>query len=274
MKAMPYNPCADSFPAKAWECLRRNKSFLKVLDCIKSSTDEEQRHDEISYAQYEADKIGNDLADLVFSKHECWNTRFSWKQLAKAQRKKFEALFGKQTPLNISKPAPFSGAEYSPFAVELAPTDSDQLASIQEYHILIAVPKAVRHKQHHDQIVADIEKLVPQSSAKAIHLKPGGRRLGSKKDWDAFLLAERWRSQKFNPVEAQLLAAHELFGEDFGSTKEQRRKNAEPYFRRTGSNAKTPKHHSHFETGKMIKNIETSIESVFPSFDPYCPPTK
>lgn len=295
MKPKLYNPCADGFAAKAWECLRRNQSFKEAYNNIVDTKEPDEQRYEKDIAEYKAGKSGNYLARLIFSKHRSWKINKCWSLQPKIDRTAFAALFSKNSKLDLNEEAAFSGAEptaYQPTRFNLddiypeissgnRQLDADkaiaalnELDAVWSHYDLIAVPKTIRHDKHRKRILADIDAQIPKSLFRAITLKNDGRWLGTESDWDIYNLYEGWIKSAYSEKEAQQLTAHEINGEDFGTTKKQRRERASNYLKASGSQTFTGKNKRNPETRDAIKIIKDSIASVFPEFEPYCPPGK
>ena len=295
MKPELYNPCADGYVAKCWECLRRNESFKKWFNLIIETKEPDEQRYEKDSAEYEAGKLGNYLARLIFSKYRSWKINKCWSLQPKINRTAFTALFTQGEKIDLNEEAAFSGAE--PTAYRLNKHDFDdiykminsaerqldadkaitalcELKAIWSHYDLIAVPKKIRHDKHRKKILADIDAQIPKSLFRAITLKNEGRWLGTETDWDIYNLYEGWIKSAYSEKEAQQLTAHEYNGEDFGTTKKQRRERASSFLKKAGSQTFTGKNKRNPETRDAIKIIKNSIASVFPKFEPYCPPGK
>ena len=295
MKPELYNPCADGYVAKCWECLRRNESFKKWFNLIIETKEPDEQRYEKDSAEYEAGKLGNYLARLIFSKYRSWKINKCWSLQPKINRTAFTALFTQGEKIDLNEEAAFSGAE--PTAYRLNKHDFDdiykminsaerqldadkaitalcELKAIWSHYDLIAVPKMIRHDKHRTKILADIDAQIPKSLFKAITLKNDNRWLGTKTDWDIYNLYEGWINLRYSDAISQQLTAHEVKGADFGTSEEARRKRASNYLKASGSQTFTGKNKRNPETRDAIKIIKDSIASVFPKFEPYCPPGK
>ena len=115
LRPKPYNPCADGFAAKAWECLRRNQSFREAFNRIIETKEPDKQRDEKDIAEYEAGKLGNYLARLIFSKYRNWKINKCWRMQTKIDRTAFAALFSQGEELDLNEEAAFSGAEPSAY---------------------------------------------------------------------------------------------------------------------------------------------------------------
>lgn len=295
MKPKLYNPCADGFAAKAWECLRRNQNFKATFNHIIEIKEPEERYYGVLFAENDAGKSGNYLARLIFSKHRNWKINKCWSMQPKINRAAFAALFSKGGKLNLNEEAVFSGAEPTAYRLDAfnlsdinnwlnsgdKNLDADkainaltELAAVCSHYDLIAVPKMIRHDKHRKKIMAEIDEQIPKSLFKAITLKNDGRWLGTETDWDIFNLYERWQNLRYTDAASQQLTAHEVAGHNFGTSEEERREHASSFLKKTGSQTLTGKSKRNPETRDAIKIIQDSIASVFPKFEPYYPPGK
>ena len=279
MKAKPYNPCADGYVAKCWECLRRNEAFRKTFDSLPESGE----HNNFDWLGNE-----NGLAAQVILTYEEWKIDECSSSQKVEQQAKFRVHFSKGErfiPSDDYAEKPFPGAELAAFKVDRSKFDTVRtheerenavldLLKIWLFHDLIAVPKKIRHDKHRKKILADIDAQIPKSLFRAITLKNDGRWLGTESDWDIYNLYEGWIKSAYSEKEAQQLTAHEINGEDFGTTKKQRRERASSFLKKAGSQTFTGKNKRNPETRDAIKIIKDSIASVFPKFEPYCPPGK
>ena len=281
MPATHYNPCTDGFPAKAWECLRRNEAFKKQLEEITKIKDPDDRHWTGESYAYEAERIGNQLAALIFSSAKYWNANTCWKDLPRKKQANFASKFRKGRKGSLSSGYCFTGEElaaYRPDCINRENITAEDLQEINflcEYYDFIAVPKKILHDKHRIEILDDIDAQIPKSLFRAITLKNDGRWLGTKSDWDIYNLYEGWMNLGFLHKVSQQLTAHEVAGDNFGISEKQRRKRANDYLKASGTNETlSTKNKRNPETRDAIKIIKDSIASVFPKFEPYCPPGK
>lgn len=295
MTQVAYNPCKDGFAAKAWECLRRNEGFVKLVQGIKKA-DGADRDDMVMGESHEAEYGGNYAAALMIWYSESWVHSQSWPILRQTLRTDFEKLFSTNPVRNPADDRPqFSGGGNMPYRLErfdlddVCPREPDvpgmranarrvdtnkaldllcRLANEEENHQLIAVPSFVRDDKHRKHILNAIEKLLPKSSLRAVWLKPDNRALGTRDAWDTFLKYEYWTKLGLPSFEASNLVAY------------QRAKDGEA-LKVFSSKAPLPdvykfllkcaRHQRAAEVEKQVNTIEKSIKSVFPLFAPYTP---
>ena len=281
MPATHYNPCTDGFPAKVWECLRRNEALKKQLEEITKIKDPDDRHWTGESYAHEAERIGNELAALILSSAKYWNTNTCWNDLPKKKQANFASKFRKGRKISLSSQHFFTGEELAAYRPEcinrekITAEDLQEINFLCEYYDFIAVPKKISHDKHRTEILDDIEAQIPKSLFRAITLKNDSRWLGTKTDWDIYSLYEGWINLRYPDAISQQLTAHEVKGEDFGTNEEERRKRANDYLKASGTNETlSTKNKRNSETRDAIKIIKNSITSVFPKFEPYCPPGK
>jgi len=198
MKPIGYNPCSDGFPAKVWECLRRNKKFR---DEVESILDTEKSEDDkhwpgVGYGM-EAETRLNYAAAAVFDQITEIDINSPWPNLPAKFRSSFEKLFSDQRDLpNHGYQPQFLGAMPTPFALnkeldyEDPKSSMDRLKYFSETHIFVAVPKHIRDKNHKDVILESINHILPSPALKKSIMNQRGTILGSKRAWDAFLVFE------------------------------------------------------------------------------------
>ena len=230
----------------------------------------------------------NWLAATVIFGYEEWRIDECWSSQKTELQKKLETFFSKGKkfiPSDEYDEKPFPGAELAAFKVDRSKFDTVRtyeerkdavldLLKIWLFHDLIAVPKMIRHDKHRKEILANIDAQIPKSLFRAITLKNDNRWLGTKTDWDIYNLYEGWINLRYSDAISQQLTAHEFNGEDFGTIEEERRERASNFLKKAGSQTFTGKNKRNPETRDAIKIIKDSIASVFPKFEPYCPPGK
>jgi hypothetical protein len=280
MSATHYNPCTDGFPAKVWECLRRNEALKKQLEEITKIKDPDDRHWTGESYAHEAERIGNPLAAFILSSAKYWNTNICWNDLPRKKQANFASKFRKGKKISLSSQHFFTGEELAAYRPEcinrekITAEDLQEINFLCEYYDFIAVPKKILHDKHRTEILDDIDAQIPKSLFRAITLKNDGRWLGTKSDWDIYNLYEGWMNLGFLHKVSQQLTAHEAKGHDFGISDNERRKCANGFLQKSGSGTLTHKDKRNSEARDAIKIIKNSITSVFPKFEPYCPPGK
>lgn len=104
-----YNPCKDGFPAKAWECLRRNESFFRLVASYLTVPDGE-RWPQTQLIDH-AEKTNNRFAVTAFEV-VAWhggvteNRILPWPALATYSKEKLErfldAEMGSEIPMEVT----------------------------------------------------------------------------------------------------------------------------------------------------------------------------
>ena len=293
-----YNPCKDGFVAKAWECLRRNAEFLDTVYFFGAKTEDEAMD---AITQIRANPPENPFlrealgccmesdsglpAEDDYS-YPVLQIGTAWNEMDGRFRDRLETSLSRGEAYGFSLP---NLAEVNPFSCEKngAPNTSlSEKASRQFFwelgdtsstHDLIAVPKVVWDSEHAAEILTDVKQLLSKPRANVKWIKPTGRTLGTKAQWDAYLLFEEWRLFGYPRQRACQLVAWELDeGSSFGPSlcdsdrdsllawREERKKCAADFFSKY---QKAPKRGSTVERDQ-IGPMEEAISSVFPRFLP------
>lgn len=287
MSLQLYNPASDGLPAKAWECLRRNKAFLSDFSLEGAASDEDARDmaeefraQMASHPFYAA--VFEHLRGCVWHDPEDKNDAASieclfdictpWSKLHSLVQGAIEDAFVRRNTRAVETPPYW---ELDPRGRRFSRKRSDQfLASIApqlEGHRLVQIPRTVWDNAHKKALVAQMSELLGKPLAKNTHwLKNSGRTLGTKSQWRAYLLVENWRREAcggFALRKAASLAAFEIYANDsFGASPEQRRTAASEFLRIS------PKLHRHAsDVEKQFQEIEKAIVSVYPVFEPLRP---
>ena len=289
MPVTHYNPCTDGFPAKAWECLRRNEAFKKQLEEITKLKDPDDRHWTGEGYAYEAERIGNEFAALIFSSAKDWNTNTCWKDLPRKKQNDFASKFRKGRKISLSSQDFFTGEELAAHTPECINSEKNVAENLEEINFLrehydfIAVPKNIIHDAHRLKILDDISALIPTVPKKIVTYKPTGSTLCTEQEWSTFLDHEEWTRLGFerqaaanlaaerkgdNKAKNPLLAAerkrvldeHPLYGVKASQGTDVERKKAANKF------LKLKPHPHRTRAEKRISSVEQAIVSVFPSF--------
>jgi hypothetical protein len=211
-----YNPCQDGFPAKVWECLRRNEEFKAAFKDIAEAPNSEDRLLKYEALKYlaERDEEENYYADVVLSwlsVDPALDLGKTWPQLPVALQEQLASKF------RLSKPRPWIGPTLSAcysgdgFDLDKASRKLVMAENFLRHYRTIAVPRFIRDSEHRKTILAEIRKLIPKASRDARHLKPTGRILGTNAEWNAFLLTETWRAKGCSLQQAANLATWEIY---------------------------------------------------------------
>ena len=279
-----YNPCADGFAAKAWECLRRNKNFKEAL----GGQPEYDRYGSLEWFNWNID-----ITEDMFPFHrealvmlngydpllvECiWDSGVSleqsWQILTQDSRNRLHDTFLRQFPYrfpvpkietisHLADPKYYSESESRNFFGDLK--------ECLETHELIAVPKFIWDTRHIREIIDEFKKLLSKPRGNVKLLKPTGSTLCTEHEWSTFLDYEEWTRLGFKRQDAANLAAERqrvikaenpLYGFKVTQGTDVERKKAAKNF----LNKKKP--HAHrTRAEKRISDVEKAIASVFPSF--------
>ena len=284
VKPKLYNPCADGFAAKAWECLRRNKDFKEALG------GQPEYHRDGSFDGF---SWNIDITEDMFPFHrealvmlngydpllvECmWNSGVSleqsWQILPQDSRNRLHDTFLRHLPYRFSvpkietishlvDPKSYSESESRKFFGDLN--------ECLETHELIAVPKFVWDTDHIKKLTDEFKKLLSKPRGNVKLLKPTGSTLCTEQEWSTFLDYEEWTRLGFKRQDAANLAAERkrvikaenpLYGVEATRGTDVERKKAAKNFLRLN------KAHAHRKRAeKRISDVEKAIASVFPSF--------
>ena len=285
MRPKPYNPCADGFAAKAWECLRRNQSFKEALGgypeydrygeacgwyCNTDITDDMlpfHREALVMLNGYDpALAESNWLSDSDISQ--------SWKMLPEEFRNRLDDALMRHGAVRFLVP---SIETISPFPISKSYSESQSrqfFGNLDEYlktHELIAVPKFVWDTAHIKVLTDEFEKLLSKPMGNVKLLKPTGSTLGSEAQWGSYLLFEEWTQEGYGRGRACGLVAWEKYEaknvrQNFGKNPKAR-KQAAADFLATSIGKKQPEKKDTVEGHVAL--IEKAINSVFPVFAPF-----
>lgn len=263
----PYNPAKDGFPAKAWECLRRNEDFIVDFGSIRQTADDEERHYHRLHLECSLEERANSLAVFAFANEKQIDISKSWPELPLGFRSRFEALFRVDRAFDPQDPmANFLGAGSLPYLIDRSKIHHQ--IDCPEGYRLVAVPRHIRDHDHRKAITAALEDLIGSPLVtNAQWLKPSGRYLGSEAEWRAFLLIEQWTSERgggFAKKMAANFAAREIFdSKDFGENQEERSATA---FAVRSVDPKLHRYTSIIEN--RAKAVKKAVNSVYPVFSP------
>ena len=288
MPATHYNPCTDGFPAKAWECLRRNKEFLDAQNYYgaKDQTgiaDAKAKiisfldRDRGSYRFSAYDQIGGLFFSAIFRR--TLNLKDSYEEFYEDDF--IDSSFcNDDPPDDVSKSWPQLQDDTKHEILKAF--DVNQRTKTYNYecsdipkiwdrrHKIIGVPLYVRDCKHKKEILEEVAELLGEPAGNRKCLKPTGSTLGTSKEWSTFLDYEEWTRLGFERKDAANLAAerkrvikaeHPLYGDKIIHECDDKRIKAAKNF------LKLNIAHPHVTRAEMrINNIEKSIASVFPSF--------
>jgi hypothetical protein len=269
MAQQPYNPCDDGFPAKVWECLRRNREFQRYVE---QDAKFPQVHSHISL-----------LANFLLRTRGRIRPPFpTWKELSVDERSRFQSYetheFAPQK-IDISRASEVLQRSLSPLVKKNAGGHSQgsRSQSINEavdeifvpgLFITVCLPRHILSSEHRKRVLKAIDGIVPQSSTHGTWVKCNGKVLGTRKAWEHFLhyelLVERGcpKEMRLN-FAGHLSARHRpskiqaLLGAKHRTTKDW-----------LALNSSISKHRNPQHAREYIDGINGCIESVFPKFAP------
>lgn len=275
-----YNPCADGFPAKAWECLRRNREFLT------SCNDWFEAHcpdDTMDVAQLNFPEESHPFHRGAFrfvmgfdpllpgEDFPFLDVNNSWPDLEEEIRFSLHDGLLEEDACQVLIPD-FFGINRLPSDIsrgsDLKRSEQNFLSILKDQsitHDFIAVPKFVWNPRHKKEICRQVSEFLNEPCGTVKTIKPTGRTLGLEKEWDAFLCFEGWSQLGFVRGRAWGLAAWELLGkQDFGNGPNERKQRADEFL---DSTSKEHKYVS--DINRHVEKIEACIASVYPDFRPY-----
>lgn len=286
MKPEFYNPCADGFAAKAWECLRKNEEFKKFcVDAEKERWADADRAAILdpscpSSSSIEIDEpFINDVIQCIYNDAAPSGKRLSitdaWPAIADDVKNILQAAFrlANTHKFTLSDGLPqikLFGHKYS------GPELTGLLREHEKFsltHYLIAVPKFIWGTAHKNKIQKEITSHLKVISGNTRLTRITGSTLGTEQEWNTFLDYEEWNRLGFERKEAANLAAERkrsikaedpLYGFKASQGTDVERKKAAKNFLRVNMS------HAHrMRAEERIRNIEKAIASVFPSFSPF-----
>lgn len=222
-----YNPCSDGLPAKAWECLRRNSEFRRLLNRERAiplqsramswmaTTANEQNHLASAALCYLLPTQNIESTQCVDVTNPQVNEDMPWPQTPSEFRGALERALSFHLPLPI---------EISPPPVEamgrLASSDGraplvDWLAEANRTwrnYDVVAVPKFVRDTEHRKSIEKDLRERVRVTARKGRTFTDKGSAFGTEREWDIFLFVERQMALGDSKLAAWRKAAVEFYG--------------------------------------------------------------
>ena len=198
----------------------------------------------------------------------------SWKVLSADFRNRLDDASMRHVPSrfsirNLDEINPFSASkEYSE---SMSRHFFSELYKYQSTHELIAVPKFVWDTAHRKKILSEVEKLLSKPTGNVKWLKPSGRTLGTKAQWDSYLLFEEWTQAGYGRGKACGLASWELYETTMGRRSfgkdPKARKHAAKELLASPAGKKEPNYKDKIE-GHVVC-IENAIASVYPEFAPF-----
>ena len=282
----PYNPAKDGFPAKAWECLRRNEAFyddysLSNAHCEEDAIDEAEHFK----SHMQSHPFYNAVYAPLVQWSECHDSddreqRYfllrslslheSWHEIHSETKGYLEASLARLEAIEIETPEPIDIDPYSEddFSETVAKKLLSELWENRSTHRPICIPSVVWDRRHKESILAEVSEILGKPLAKdARWLQNNGRVLGSEAEWRAFLLVEQWLKDEcgsYGIGMAANLAAWEIYGgEDFGEKPNIRLKSGKAFRIRCSE--------SHKQTStiqKRAQKVMRAIKSVYPVFNP------
>jgi len=257
VKEKIYNPADDGLAAKAWECLRRNPEFRHDRNFRGARSQEEAEH---SIAHFRARMSSHPFYQAVFLHLRGWTPYTSHDD---------DRTVSKFSPIDESMAWP----ELDPLAQgsledSLARLDvmTKEIPVSDRTHRPIWIPVNVWDARHKADLLLQVSALLGRPIAKdARWLKNPGRTLGTRAQWKAFLLTEKWRTKECGEYGIRIaasLAAYEIYGKTSLGDSPKERCAAAKEFRR-----ETPKLHPQTSSVEaQSRALDSAIGSVYPTF--------
>ena len=259
----PFNPCEDGFEAKVWECLRRNVDFKQ--DFEKAQNQGPQLFLRRFFFHWNEAWAKNVFARELLCSPAGWNTSKSWPEIQMQVREKLRAVNRTREAvrwpkMNLSEWQHAAGSKIK-FIGFLLKTERENRP-----YLNFGIPAFIRDQAHRDRIKAQLDAWIPQPQADARYFKATGRMLGTKKEWEAYLLNEGWVAKGLSKIRARALVSLEMhepatfraYDERF-LLSEEGKAVASSVDQQRGSHP----------VGTRIATIREQIKSVYPVFQPF-----
>ena len=243
MNATLYNPCPDGLPAKAWECLRRNKAFRKRAERFQKLRTERTKLQSVLTCRTWLHRMQHPLARVALEclfpmdhEKEKWlrvvfTVDTKWPDTPEHFREAFASVL---TPLD-------AGAEQDPWAPPTrsqyvlpmrippppkgilgrinSPKGQDELVAwLLQYERLLkegawSIPQTIRDPAHRKAVMAELGKAMPKARLSAgPETQRGSSFLGTEADWDTWLFITALRKKSgLSLLKAEPLASWRRF---------------------------------------------------------------
>jgi hypothetical protein len=213
-----YNPCPDGLPAKAWECLRRNKAFRKRSDRLKELRAEETESNAAHLQRIWLQRVQQPIAHVALShlfpldieKDKILRARFNvdtlWLKTSGAFRAAFASVLTPESAGEKTDPriAPPLSVYVLPKRISPPPrgiigrlTSEEGRSELAAWLLLWepvlkagawSIPQKIRDPAHRNAILDELRKATPIAELPAgPDTKKGSGYLGTEADWDTWL---------------------------------------------------------------------------------------
>lgn len=278
-----YNPAADGFVAKVWECMRRNPDFAADVEKMKRRAAPARR---LSRECPEYARPGHPCSEFIGTCLVQGGFRASangrlqrfgyadhWPDLPQGFRARLSALVSTPPLRELRFLSDEPGGEEFGFS-DLLPfydenMDGDEIwEQFCEFLALenkvILVPRVVRDSSHRKSLIRAFEKLLPKIQPKSGRkYDNGGSVLGSAVEWDAYLVYQYF-STLDSLLNAKRMASWFCFDHaNFMEWPESDRLSSIGIAQAKAIHEKQSTHTTH-----RIKAIEKAILAVYPAFSP------
>lgn len=275
MKKTPFNPSSVGFPAKVWECLRRNEKFRSLLEEVEKRSaaapaDSGSLRREAHWGAKKNDWAYHALTFLLPLNDEgtpcapAMSCATAWPDTPKEFRKSFEWLFSRNqpTPRKVISP-PFEAIrKLSAKDARIRNKAANELKQWRPFaerlwqdYCVVAIPCYPFHKKHRAKILEEIGEFISSELADARVVEKQGRRLGTERCWRAYLSVCKFLEMGKDEQTAVNLAAYET---------EEREK--EETLLRDCDKLSKQRHSS--TVRRRFRGLKRAIRSVYPKFAP------
>lgn len=273
-----FNPASSGFPAKVWECMRRNPDFTRDVEETKKARKQGGINSPafipaghpcsyfVGYALVHGgyrEQVAGPLIRFTY--------RDPWPKLPTAFRERLSAMLAGEPLSEIrvydeTNDCTVDIASIAPWYRDDMTADEFWQLFVEFYGIdrrILTVPRFVRDSEHRKALMRSLDKLIPKAAPKSGRkFKAGGRALGSVREWDAYLAYQHYLPM--GELEAKQMASWFCFGrEEFSQWNERDRCSAAGLAQARSFHEKQSTH-----TTTRIKAIEQAIADVYPAFRP------
>lgn len=232
MNTYLYNPAADGYASKAWECLRRNLAFRTEIDAFRQAL-RAQQHPKIGALAKQDRNLIPAQAFLAVSsqlakKGSLLRTGYgelppkiedtAWPELPELLRHCLESAANVDfEPLRQLDPMPVDAIGQpllygNPEQQDAFLRWTKTIPTNSEAYTIVAIPRRVRDTQRRQMCKKALLELLPTASQRAKKLKPTGRALGSRTEWAAYLFVEAELGAGKSKLSAWTSAAIQFYG--------------------------------------------------------------
>jgi len=279
MKELFYNPCTDGFVAKCWECLRRSDKFRS--DAFWDSPESMNESSEFTPSWLSNYDTNHSFHNVVFVHIIGHDPEDRWAGMDMPMPRLYLNQTWQEIDPRIKNEINYSIYGDGAFPLEKTPTRDalmeciannqsklitqflHELDNTLKTHVLVAIPKWVSDNSHKELVLKDLTKIIGKPEGETKWFKPGGRSLGTKSEWRAFLLIEDWLKKNYNYKDSCHLAVWEIYDKvKFGVSFNDRNRIAKKLLRE-----RSRKHKQITKIYRAFDRIKIAIDSIYPNFE-------